>query len=127
MSGGSWDYAFNRFDDVADRLAEESDPLRRLMAKRVALLAKALHDIEWIDSGDYSDGKEVGLSRRFSMPILAIRLWTRLTRSRLRLKLILMRSLSLSIPPPTVKNNHQQKPITVLSLLSDLVTHANCS
>jgi hypothetical protein len=65
MSGGSWDYAFSRFDDVADRLAGESDPLRRLMAKRVALLTKALHDIEWVDSGDYSDGKEVEAIKAF--------------------------------------------------------------
>jgi hypothetical protein len=59
MSGGSWDYAFSHFDGVANRLSRESDPLRRLLGIRVELIAKALHDIEWVDSGDYNSGDDV--------------------------------------------------------------------
>jgi hypothetical protein len=56
---GSWDYVTHKFDDVADRLKSEKDPLRRLMGQRVSLLAKALHDIEWVDSCDYSEGDDI--------------------------------------------------------------------
>jgi hypothetical protein len=59
MSGGSWDYITHKFDDVANQLKSEKDPLRRLMGQRVALLAKAMHDIEWVDSGDYSEGDDL--------------------------------------------------------------------
>jgi hypothetical protein len=59
MSGGSWDYVFSRFDGVANRLAKESDPLRRLLGRRVELISKALHDIEWVDSDDYGSGDDV--------------------------------------------------------------------
>jgi hypothetical protein len=59
MSGGSWDYITHRIDELADRLQSEKDPLRRLMGQRVSLLAKAIHDIEWVDSGDYSEGDDI--------------------------------------------------------------------
>lgn len=59
MSGGSWDYVFYKFEDVAERLLAEQNPARRALGKQVALIAKALHDIEWVDSGDYGrDGDE---------------------------------------------------------------------
>ena len=53
MSGGSWDYVFHNFEDVAERLLTEQSPARRALGNQVALIAKALHDIEWVDSGDY--------------------------------------------------------------------------
>lgn len=53
MSGGSWDYVCYKFGDVAERLLAEQNPARRALGKQVDLIAKALHDIEWVDSGDY--------------------------------------------------------------------------
>ena len=65
MSGGSWDYITFRIDEVADRLKGEKDPLRRLLGERVSLLAKVMHDIEWVDSGDKSDGDEIEAIKAF--------------------------------------------------------------
>lgn len=58
MSGGSWDYAFHRVNDTAERLATSKDPLRRAFAQHLLKVAQALHDIEWVDSGDYGPGDE---------------------------------------------------------------------
>ena len=57
MSGGSWDYVYGTFDEVADRLHREKDPMRRALGRRISLISKALHDIEWNDSGDGADEK----------------------------------------------------------------------
>lgn len=54
MSGGSWDYVYGRFAEVADRLREARCPRRRALAKVVAKLADTMHAIEWADSGDTS-------------------------------------------------------------------------
>ena len=59
MSGGSWDYMYQRLDDAADRLQCEKDALRRAFGQHVKLVAKALHDIEWVDSCDYGKGDEL--------------------------------------------------------------------
>ena len=59
MSGGSWGYFFGRLDDVASRLQCERDPLRKAFGAHLQKCAKALHDIEWVDSGDCSPGDEV--------------------------------------------------------------------
>lgn len=59
MSGGSWDYCYQNVNEVADRLCISPNPLRRAFGRHVALVAKALHDIEWVDSCDYSEGDEV--------------------------------------------------------------------
>ena len=58
MSGGSWDYVFYKFDDVAEKLLAEQSPARRSLGKQIQLIAKALHDIEWVDSGDYGEGDD---------------------------------------------------------------------
>ena len=59
MSGGSYDYAYDRAEDMADRLIEYSkDPLRIAFAKHLKQVAQAMHDIEWVDSGDYGEGRE---------------------------------------------------------------------
>ena len=51
MSGGSYDYAYDRAEDMADRLIEYSkDPLRIAFAKHLKQVAQAMHDIE-INSG----------------------------------------------------------------------------
>lgn len=37
---------------------EEDTPERRAFRSHLQLVAKALHDIEWVDSGDYKPGDE---------------------------------------------------------------------
>lgn len=56
MSGGSMDYFCYKLDDVSFDL---STPERRAFKKHLELVSKALHDIEWVDSGDYATGDEV--------------------------------------------------------------------
>lgn len=58
MSGGSWDYLTFKVDEAADRLCASECPLRRAFGKHVRLVGKALYDIEWVDSGDKSNGDE---------------------------------------------------------------------
>ena len=58
MSGGSWDYLTYKMEDAADRLEIEKDPLRRAFGKKMRLFAKAMHDIEWVDSGDSGEESE---------------------------------------------------------------------
>lgn len=58
MSGGSMSYMYNDVEDVAKDLEHSSEPLRRALGKHLFLVAKALHDIEWVDSGDYGKGDE---------------------------------------------------------------------
>lgn len=72
MSGGSWDYAFSVFDGVANSLSNDSDPLRRLLGRRVELIAKALHDIEWVDSDDYGSGDDVAAIKAVLSADLAV-------------------------------------------------------
>ena len=54
MGGGSWDYFCFKADDVADKLCEERSPLRRALGQHMKLVAHAMHEIEWVDSGDKS-------------------------------------------------------------------------
>lgn len=54
MSGGSWEYAFRRLDELSDSLEGSRDPLRRAFGKHLRVCSKAMHDIEWVDSGDCS-------------------------------------------------------------------------
>lgn len=55
MSGGSMDYLCFKVDDASfgKHTAE-----RRAFAEHLKLVAKALHDIEWVDSCDYGPGDE---------------------------------------------------------------------
>lgn len=59
MSGGSWDYLTFKMDEAASNLKLEKDPLRRAFGKKMELFAKAMYDIEWVDSGDKSPGDEL--------------------------------------------------------------------
>jgi hypothetical protein len=59
MSGGSWGYLYFKMDEAADTLIEDKDPLRKAFGKKMKLIAAAMHDIEWVDSGDYENGEEV--------------------------------------------------------------------
>jgi hypothetical protein len=65
MSGGSWDYEYRHVEEFAHRLLAESreiereaDPLRAEFAKHLLDVAKAMHDIEWVDSADKAAGDE---------------------------------------------------------------------
>ena len=49
MSGGSMDYLSYKIDDVEIR---PDTALRRAFAEKLPLFARALHEIEWADSGD---------------------------------------------------------------------------
>ena len=59
MSGGSWDYFCYSLDEIAGRLKDEKATIRRAFGDHLELCSKALHDIEWVDSGDYGDGDDV--------------------------------------------------------------------
>jgi len=56
MSGGSMNYLFSKLEYEAD--FETDTPEREAFAEHIKLVAKALHDIEWVDSGDYGAGDE---------------------------------------------------------------------
>ena len=56
MSGGSMNYIYSRLECDAKFTADT--PERRAFARHLKLVAKALHDIEWVDSGDCGPGDE---------------------------------------------------------------------
>ena len=57
MSGGSMDYAFVRVRTALE-LFKHDTPERKAFADHIEKVAKALHDIEGVDSGDYEPGDE---------------------------------------------------------------------
>jgi hypothetical protein len=57
MSGGSYDYAYSRIDDLANEIAPTT-AIRRAFKTHLRKVAKACHDIEWVDSGDCGKGDE---------------------------------------------------------------------
>lgn len=60
MSGGSLDYAYSRLESVADEILSRSErPEHRAFAGHLYLVASALHDLEWVWSGDYGRGDEL--------------------------------------------------------------------
>lgn len=59
MSGGSWDYVYFKFEEVAERLSSSDAPERRALGSLVSRVASAMHDIEWADSNDYAKGDEL--------------------------------------------------------------------
>lgn len=60
MSGGSYQYAFGTVTDVATEIRRRSgnDVIRLAFANHLDLVAKAMHDIEWVDSCDTEPGSE---------------------------------------------------------------------
>jgi hypothetical protein len=54
MSGGSMNYLYSKLEH--DATFRQDTPERKAFAKHLRLVAKALHDIEWVDSGDYGPG-----------------------------------------------------------------------
>ena len=65
MSGGSLDYVCYRLDDAIDTIEKRATTvLQKAFAKHLKDVAKALHDLEWVYSGDYSEGQEVESLRK---------------------------------------------------------------
>lgn len=59
MSGGSYDYICFRIEEIAETIRhKDTDPRRAAFSKLMKLVAKAMHDIEWVDSCDYGEGDE---------------------------------------------------------------------
>ena len=56
MSGGSMNYLYAKLQ--YDCSFNTNTPERRAFKKHLELISKALHDIEWVDSGDYGPGDE---------------------------------------------------------------------
>jgi hypothetical protein len=56
MSGGSMNYLYSKLD--YDATFHTNTPERRAFKEHLVKVAKALHDIEWVDSGDYRTGDE---------------------------------------------------------------------
>lgn len=59
MSGGSWNYAYAKVVELAERLSTSEDALRKMFGAHLRLCAKALNHIEWVDSDDFPPGREV--------------------------------------------------------------------
>ena len=59
MSGGSMGYLYLKIEEIAFDLGRSSDLRRRAFATHLDKVAKALHDIEWVDSGDKGPGDDV--------------------------------------------------------------------
>lgn len=60
MSGGSYDYAYRYVDDFADKLERVAATKLHLdFVKHVRKVAKAMHDIEWVESCDYGEGDDI--------------------------------------------------------------------
>lgn len=59
MSGGSYDYLYMKVDEMAGSLHCGDSALRRAFAAHLRKVAKAMHDIEWVDSCDYGPGDEM--------------------------------------------------------------------
>ncbi len=57
MSGGSYDYVYQKIDQIEIKDCDIKFR-RKAFQKLLKLVATAMHDIEWVDSGDYSEGEE---------------------------------------------------------------------
>lgn len=59
MSGGSWDYLCYKMEDAGGRLRTSQTPDRKAFGVLMLKCAKAMHDIEWVDSCDMARGDEM--------------------------------------------------------------------
>ncbi len=57
MSGGSYNYAYSHIENLAVEI-QPKNALRKAFIKHLMKVAKAAHDIEWVDSSDKSEGDE---------------------------------------------------------------------
>lgn len=63
MSGGAYDYAYLKVQDVAEHILPNT-PARIDFIIHLHLVAEALRSIEWIDSGDSAPGSDEADIRR---------------------------------------------------------------
>jgi hypothetical protein len=66
MSGGSMNYMYRKL--LYDAKFETYTPERLAFKKHLVKFAEALHDIEWVDSGDKSPGDENAAIRACLQP-----------------------------------------------------------
>lgn len=60
MSGGSLEYAYRHVEIAADELERQAEThMQWQFAQHLKLVAKAMHDVEWVLSCDYGEGDEV--------------------------------------------------------------------
>ena len=57
MSGGSYEYAYRHVEEFAEAIRGKS-VLRDAFADHLELVARAMHDIEWVDDDDYGEGDD---------------------------------------------------------------------
>ncbi len=70
MSGGSMNYLYCKLENDAD--FKQTTPERKAFALHLVKVAKALHDIEWVDSCDYRPGDESEAIRACLAPGMAL-------------------------------------------------------
>jgi hypothetical protein len=59
MSGGSYDYAYTRVQDMAEMLTSAKETaLRRAFGEHLKKVAVAMQAVEWVDSNDCAPGHE---------------------------------------------------------------------
>lgn len=59
MSGGEYDYFFGKIEDLSEEIRNKDTDIRRsAFCRLLKLISEALYAIEWVDSGDWSDGEE---------------------------------------------------------------------
>ena len=65
MSGGSLDYVCYKLDDAIEVIERRATTvLQKAFAAHLKDVSKALHDLEWVFSGDYGDGDDVEALRK---------------------------------------------------------------
>jgi len=57
------EYLCYKVDEVADMLVNEKSPARRAFGEHLKKVAHALHEIEWVDSGDKSSPDDINAIR----------------------------------------------------------------
>jgi len=60
MSGGNYQYAYSNLEHnfLYEFQKQANTPQRKAFARHLEKVIKAMHDIEWVDSGDYGSGDE---------------------------------------------------------------------
>ena len=58
MSGGAYNYAYVNVREMGEELIHSGGDERVAFGRLMLKVAEAMHDIEWVDSGDYSHGDE---------------------------------------------------------------------
>ena len=57
------DYLCYKVEEVADELCNEKSPARRALGEHLKKVAHALHEIEWVDSGDKGSPSDIDAIR----------------------------------------------------------------